>query len=94
MTFSDWVQKWINQLAHIGWGSFLALLLSEAIPCRHIPLIAFLLVTLFATIKEAVFDPLTETSTEQGSGLEDWVFWMLGNLIGIGSFLLLAHWGR
>lgn len=96
MTFSDWVNKWINQLAHVGWGAFLALLLSEALPAghHHIPVYALLLVTAFATIKEAVFDPLTETLVEQGSGLEDWVFWMLGNLSGVVSFLLLAHWRR
>jgi hypothetical protein len=95
MTFSQWVDKWVAQMAHLGWGSFLALLLSEALPTsHHIPLFALWLVTAFATIKEAVFDPLTETLAEQGSGLEDWAFWMLGNLIGSGSFLLLQHWGR
>jgi hypothetical protein len=81
--FSAWVQKWINQFAHVGWGAYLIMMLSRHMTLYH----AAMLVFFFATIKEAVFDPLTETKTEQGSGLEDWVFWMLG--LGLGALSLL-----
>ena len=84
MTFSDWVQKWINQMAHVGWGAYLVMVLG-----LHISHVWALLAVLgFAGIKEAVFDPLTETKTEQGSGIEDWLFWALGALIGFLSLIV------
>jgi len=78
MTFSDWVNKWINQMAHLGWGAFLVLALA-----RHTHLwIALLAVVVFAAFKEGVFDPLTETKTLQGSGWVDFAFWCAG--VGLG----------
>jgi hypothetical protein len=78
-TFSGWVQKWINQIAHAGWGAFLFMALHQ----RVIGWQALLAVVTFATLKEGIFDPLTETVAEKGSGLQDWVFWMLGLALGI-----------
>lgn len=83
MTFSDWVSKWINQLAHIGWGSYLTL----ALACR-LHFYSVLIMIAFAGLKEGVFDPLTETKTEQGSGWEDFAFWCAGIILGIGSAIL------
>jgi uncharacterized protein involved in cysteine biosynthesis len=84
--FSAWVQRWINQIAHVGWAGFLTLLLAGHIRLAYAALAVFL----FASIKEAVFDPLTETKAEQGSGWEDWAFWLLG--IGLGALSLLVKW--
>lgn len=72
--FSAWVQKWINQLAHIGWGGFLALAIGQHFKFKY----AMLAVMVFAAAKEGIFDPLTETKAEQGSGWEDFGFWVLG----------------
>lgn len=82
--FSAWVQKWINQIAHVGWGAFLTLALGLHINFRW----AILAVFLFASFKEAIFDPMTETKVEQGSGWEDWRFWMTGILLAVIVVLL------
>ena len=77
--FSAWVQKWINQIAHVGWGLALTLALG-----LHINFFfAIVGVFLFASVKEAVFDPITETVAEQGSGWQDWAFWLLGIALAI-----------
>lgn len=81
--FSAWVQKWINQIAHVGWGAYFVMMLSQHLTVGH----AALVVLIFATVKEGIFDPLTETVAEQGSGLQDWAFWVLGIVLGIVSFL-------
>lgn len=81
--FSAWVQKWINQIAHVGWGAFLFMALHQHIAGWR----AMVVVFAFATIKEAIFDPMTETLAEQGSGLQDWAFWILGLILGIGASL-------
>jgi hypothetical protein len=79
MTFSDWVQKWINQIAHVGWGAFLLLAINLNVPLKW----AVLAVAAFATIKEFIFDKLTETPAEQGSDLQDWAFWWAGIILGV-----------
>jgi hypothetical protein len=78
-TFSDWVTKWINQLAHVGWGAFLTLGIAQH---THWYYAAGVVLT-FATLKEGVFDPLTETKALQGSGWQDWAFWCLGIAVGL-----------
>jgi hypothetical protein len=78
-TFSDWVTKWINQLAHVGWGAFLTLAISQHTHTYY----AALAVLAAATVKEAIVDPLTETVALQGSGFEDWAFWCLGIAVGL-----------
>lgn len=83
MTFSDWVQKWINQIAHVGWGAYLTMALSQHMTIGH----AALWVLAFATAKEGLFDPLAETVAERGSGVQDWLFWIAGIAVGILSFL-------
>lgn len=81
--FSAWIQKWINQIAHVGWGAYILIALSWHMPVGH----AILWLVAFATIKEGIFDPLIETAAEQGSGIEDWLFWMAGMILGIVSLL-------
>lgn len=88
MTFSDWVEKWISQISHVGWGAFLTVALALHLPARHAAWEAALVVLTFATLKEGVFDPLTETIAEQGSGIEDWAFWILGIGLGVAVFLV------
>ena len=84
MTFSNWVSKWINQIAHVGWGAYLVMALSQHITVGHAALVVFT----FATVKEGIFDPFIESGTLQGSGLKDWTFWMFGIILGIVSFII------
>jgi hypothetical protein len=78
MTFSDWVDKWIAQLAHVGWGGALTLAIGLHTRARY----AAIVVILLASAKEGIFDPITETKAEQGSGWEDWAFWVVGIIFG------------
>jgi len=80
--FSAWVQKWINQIAHVGWGAFLFLAVYVHLGVWP----ATIITVVFAAAKEGIFDPLTETKAEQGSGAEDFVFWIIGILLG--SFVI------
>ncbi len=82
-SFSAWVQEWINQFAHVGWGAFLLMALSQHMTIGH----AALWVVAGATVKEGIIDPLTETVAEQGSGLQDWAFWVLGVVLGVLAFI-------
>ena len=82
MTYSDWVQKWLPQMAHVAWGAFLLMAISQHTTIGH----AALIVTTIATVKEGLIDPLTETVALQGSGLQDWSFWMIGIVLGIAAF--------
>ena len=84
MTFSQWVAKWINQFAHVGWGAYLTL----ALGLHFHALVAGLSMLVFASVKEGIFDPLTETKSLQGSGWQDWAFWLVGIGIGILSLRL------
>ena len=80
--FSDWVNKWLAQISHVGWGAYLTMAISQHTTLGH----AALWVLAGATIKEGIFDPLTETKALQGSGFQDWSFWCLGIVLGIASF--------
>ena len=82
--FSNWVQKWINQIAHVGWGAYLTLVFGLHMRALY----AAAIIIGFAAVKEGIFDPLTETKQLQGSGWEDFGFWMAGIGLGIGSLLL------
>lgn len=84
MSFSDFVSKWIYQLAHAGWGAFLTLVLA-----RHIGAYGVLIVLVFAGLKESVFDPATETPQLRGSGWEDFFFWSVGIGLGFASWRYL-----
>lgn len=78
-TFSDWVNKWLPQMAHVSTGAFLTLALA-----LHVgPLYATGAVLTFASLKEGVFDKLTETKSLQGSGWQDWGFWLAGIAVGL-----------
>lgn len=82
-TFSGWVNNWLPQMAHVSTGAFLTLALS-----LHVgPLYAAGAVLTFATLKEGVFDKLTETITLQGSGWQDWAFWCLGIAVGLAPLM-------
>lgn len=78
MSFSAFVNKWIYQMAHIGWGGLLTLSL-----CLHIGWWGQVSVIGFAAIKEGIFDPLTEDKTTRGSGWQDFLFWSTGTILGI-----------
>lgn len=81
MTFSQWVNKWISQMPHVGWGAAIVLALT-----RHISLPwAITALMAFAAIKEFIFDPLTEDHATQGNDLLDFAFWWVG--AGLGALL-------
>jgi hypothetical protein len=75
----DLSKNTLAQMAHVGWG------------CAGVLLFTlfgyFILGTgamvAFASLKEGVFDPLTETPAAQGSGWEDFAFWCVGILIAV-----------
>lgn len=83
MSFSTWVQRWIYQLAHVGWGAYLTMALSQHMTVGN----AALWILAAATVKEGIFDPLTEDGVARFSGFQDWLFWVIGIAIGILSFL-------
>lgn len=76
MSFSGWVNKWINQMAHVGWAAFLALVLVHRIWWGPF------LVLGFAAIKEGIFDRLTQDKGTKHTGWLDFGFWFAGTLLG------------
>jgi hypothetical protein len=85
--FSSWVAKWINQLAHIGWGIVIASFASEMLN----PWWGLLIITGFAAVKEFVFDKLTASGPSQFTDTQDFGYWMVGGAIGIGLSLIVRH---
>jgi hypothetical protein len=84
MTFSGWVDKWINQITHVGWGAFLLLAVA-----RHVHLwIAVLTVTGFAALKEGVFDNLVKDPGVVHPGWLDFSFWVAGIGLGVVTWLI------
>lgn len=50
---------------------------------------------LFASLKEFWYDENYETADERGSNLEDWGFYMIGTVVGIGLYKLKVYvWGE
>jgi len=82
VSFSSWVNKWIFQLAHVGWGAFLTLFIAD----HSAGWIGFLCVVGGAAAKEGVFDPLTEDPQTRGSGWKDFGFWVAGAVLGFLSY--------
>lgn len=80
LDFSAWINKWIFQFTHVGWGGFLTLALQ-----LHFWW-GFLAVVAFAAVKEFVFDPLTKSTAPCGSTQSDridFLFFGIGVALGL-----------
>jgi len=77
----------LAQIAHIGWGALLVLGLHDHLWHLSIATATGCVIS-FATLKEAVFDPLAEDPATRGSGWVDFAFWCIGAALGfvIASF--------
>jgi hypothetical protein len=73
----------LAQMAHFGWGALIVLAVALATGSVTGILIGAGVMLFLAALKEAVIDPLTETPETQGSGVEDFFYWMAGIVAGL-----------
>jgi hypothetical protein len=81
MSFSNWVAKWIYEIAHLGWAAFLALAIGKF---TH-PFLGLIIVTGGSAIKELLIDPRTKTQVPCGNqltDLDDLAFLTAGAILG------------
>jgi hypothetical protein len=90
MTFSAWVNKWIFQMAHVGWGLAIALFMGAMLG----PMWGGISNAGQSAVKEFIFDPLTETPGLSG-GIKgdalDFLFWNVGGAVGTVLAIIVRH---
>lgn len=87
MTFSQWLNKSIYQIAHVSTTAFLVLLVSFFLN----PFLTTAIGIGISGIKESLIDPRVEDKATQGSGWEDFIFLSTGCLLGLVTRLLIKY---
>lgn len=85
--FSAWVAKWINQIAHVGWGIVIASFMAEMFSLS----VGAIAIVGFAAVKEFMFDKFTASGPRQFSDSMDFAFWMIGGGVGLVAAFVVRH---